>query len=99
MSHGSQRILLNWREALSGTNMDGSNVTDNNVSNNELNVAFHSYKIQDDKLIYENVENVRTSMNMYEKCINMYENVQQIEKKCMKMQNMFEHVSNLLEHV
>ena len=54
MSHGSQRILLNWREALSGTNMDGSNVTDNNVSNNELNVAFHSYKIQDDKLIYEN---------------------------------------------
>ena len=54
MSHGSQRILLNWREALSGTNMDGSNITDNNVSNNELNVAFHSYKIQDDKLIYEN---------------------------------------------
>ena len=54
MSHGSQRILLNWREALSGTNIDGSNVDDNNISNNELNVAFHSYKANNNNLIYEN---------------------------------------------
>lgn len=54
MSHGSQRILLNWREALSGTNIDGSNVDDNNISNNELNVAFHSYKANSNNLIYEN---------------------------------------------